>query len=330
MNYTAEQDLRAALSELAESRSTDAEARLRAVDYRPRTARRHRWPVAGLVATLAAAGAATAVVLLSSAAPEAFAGWSAVPGAATPAAVYATTVACNASHPTTGPLRGTPVLAETRGKYTAALYVKRSTHWDNVCISDGSLGSADVSGGQAILGMDSPPRADQLGMPQDATGWAFGFPGSATRYRGQPSWWSALQRRSPIDKLLRDRTGPGWAQDLVGLAGSGVRTVKFVFDQGVTVNATVEHGWYFAWWPGLALPDSVEVTTASGKTTSSPVPGTNRWNKACSQKGGVQHLSSTSSCGAFATGERPSAIRAEQAWLKAHPHAAASRAARQR
>lgn len=329
MSQTIEQNLRAALLELAESRSTDADARLRAIDYRPRTARPLRWPLAGL-AGAALAVAATAAVLLSSSAPEAFAGWSAVPAPPTSRALYAATVTCNALHPTSGRLTGTPVLAEARGKYTAAVYLNRSERSDSVCISNGMLGEASVSGGDAILGTDSAPSADQLGMPADSISTAIGFPGSAAHYRGQAeAWWSAMNRAAGIAGIAglgseRDVS----AQALVGRAGSDVRAVVFAFDRGVTVEATVEHGWYFAWWPGIALPNSVQVTLASGAMKSSAVPDTKRWDRTCPTRNGIDELSSTSSCGVFATGEQPQAIRRQRAWLRDHPHFQAAKGAR--
>ena len=105
-------------------------------------------------------------------------------------------------------------------------------------------------------------------------------------------------------------------QFFTGLAGRDVQSVRLLFDQGVTVDATVKNGWYFAWWPGEALPDSIQVTSNSGSTTSSHVPATVGWESTCRTG-----YARTSSCGVFATGLRPSTIRKQKAWLKAHAHA---------
>jgi hypothetical protein len=312
MNDTIEQNLRAALLELAESRSTDADARLCAVDYHPRTSRRLRWPVAGLAGALVAAGAAAVAVLLTSAAPEAFAGWTAVPTKPAASALAAATAACNAMHPYKGPLTGTPVLTEARGKYTAAIYVSPSTGLDHVCISDGVEDDTDVGGGQGALTLSAAPGADQLGMPTEIGGSAPRIFGAATDYKGQvPSWWTALTG-SQRTRIAGDEA----EQDIFGLAGHDVQSVTLVFERGVTVNATVEHGWYFAWWPGGELPNKVQITTNSGTTTSSPLPGTDSWDRACPHTS--REPSGTGSCGVFATGERPAAIRKQQAYLKAH------------
>jgi hypothetical protein len=327
MSDTVEQNLRTALLDLAESRPTDADARLCAIDYHPRTRRRLRWPVAGLAGTLVAVGAAIAAVLLSSGAPEAFAGWTAVPTTPTPSALVAATAACNAMHPYKGPLTGTPVLTEARDKYTAAIYVTPSTGLDHVCISDGVVDDTDVGGGQDALRFSAAPGADQLGMPTETGGSVPAVFGAVTDFKGQvPSLWTALtaSQRARI-------VGSEAEQDIFGLAGHDVQSVTLVFDRGITVNATVEHGWYFAWWPGADLPNTVQTTTNSGTTTTSPVPGTDSWDRACPRPSGKQsEPSSTSSCGVFATGERPSAIRKQQAYLKAHRHTSVARAAHRR
>jgi hypothetical protein len=298
MNDTVDKNIRAALSDLAASRSTDADARLQAVDYRPRARRDRRLPVAGASATLLAAAAATTAVLLSSAAPEAFAGWTAVPSKPTAAALRTATVLCNALNPTGGRLTGTPVLTEARDRYTAAIYVNSATASYQACISNGVWdgGSTGVMGGP--LNANAAPGPDQLGIPDGGAMNGAGFPGASADYRGQlPAWWSALtgHQRS---------VSRGIEQNLAGLAGHNVRSVTLVFNRGVTVNATVENGWYFAWWPGAALPDTIKVTTNAGTTSNSPMPGTARWNTVCSQRAGAQRPSSTSNCDVFATGER--------------------------
>jgi hypothetical protein len=50
------------------------------------------------------------------------------------------------------------------------------------------------------------------------------------------------------------------------MAGNNVSAVTFDFTDGPTVDATVHNGWYFAWWPNLDNPTSVQITTTSGQT----------------------------------------------------------------
>ena len=54
----------------------------------------------------------------------------------------------------------------------------------------------------------------------------------------------------------------------LGQAGSNVSMVTFAFANRKTVVASIQHGWYFAWWPWPTEPTSVTVTTRDGKRTS--------------------------------------------------------------
>jgi hypothetical protein len=94
------------------------------------------------------------------------------------------------------------------------------------------------------LFFDAAPGPDQLGDPDGFGGGAVGFPGSGN---------------SPTSR---------GAEDVSGLAGSDVSAVTFDFADGSKVNATVQNGWYFAWWPGDRWPASVQVTTNSATLTS--------------------------------------------------------------
>lgn len=120
MSDLLEQDLRGALADRAALITPEASARLRAVDYRPRS----RWlpsrpALAGLGLTAAAAAGAAAILLGSSAAP-AFAGWTASPTAPLPGQLAAAGQDCGTS-------AGTPLLTDTRGPYTASIYADGST-----------------------------------------------------------------------------------------------------------------------------------------------------------------------------------------------------------
>ncbi len=308
MSDIREQNLRDALIDLAASRSTDADSRLCSRDYHPRTTRA-RWPAAGMAGTVIAAVAATVVVLLSSAAPRAFAyaGWSSLPTTPTRSAVAAATVWCNAMIGAGKRLTGNPVLSEARGKYTAAVYTNPSAGWYDVCLSDGTATGTAVGSGHGIFAL-AAPGPDQLGLPAGGESTAPGFPGTVSDYRGKtPAWWSALASSTGAGKSivpqskesLQATSDMGIEHYLVGLAGQNVRSVRLLFEQGVTVDATVRRGWYFAWWPGAALPARIAVTRNTGARTTSPDPVTVGWEQACST--GYQQ---TGSCGVFATGLR--------------------------
>jgi hypothetical protein len=73
-------------------------------------------------------------------------------------------------------------------------------------------------------------------------------------------------------RLAARRAGSPFGADdnfALGQAGSEVSAVTFAFANGKTVVASIEHGWYFAWWPWATEPTSVTVTTTrDGKMTS--------------------------------------------------------------
>jgi hypothetical protein len=287
MSDTIEQNLREALAELANSRSTDAEVRLCAVDDHPRTKRNLRWPiVVGFSGTAVAAGAATAVVLLSSAAPPAFAGWSAVPTTSTPAALAAATTACGEQWNHNSPSDMSPSeagLSETRGNYTAAIYVTSSSVYN--CISAGTRASTEVGQDGLPPGQNDAsgnsnlvPGPDQISAPTGGGGSAPGFPGGnpngplPKRWQQQLALVTNPTQRAYMEQSRRKELASGVESHYLGLAGSDVTAVTLHFTDGLTVDATVQDGWYFAWWPTLDDPASMEVTTSSGSTTATLGP----------------------------------------------------------
>lgn len=158
MSDVLEQELRAAMHDRAARLDAGASARLRAVDYRPRTRRLPVRPAAGVLGLsgVAAATAGVIVALGSSAAP-AFAGWTAQPTTPRPGQLAAAGRGCSGT--------GTPVLTDTRGPYTASIYADGAT-----CVQ-GNGESISGSGG----GQTAPPQGTiQLnGMGQsDSSGHA--------------------------------------------------------------------------------------------------------------------------------------------------------------
>jgi hypothetical protein len=192
----------------------------------------------GTGGTALTGGVLAAILLLSSGASVAE-GWTVVSSAPSPAAVAAATAACNWLNDRNGPpiLTGTPVLTDGRVSYTAAIYV--DGHTAHICISNGHHTATSLAMNNTILHFDTAPGPDQLGIPSGGGGSAPGFPGSS-----------------------------GQEEDVHGLAGSDISAVTFEFADGSTVDATVQNGWYFAWWPGHAWPSSVRVTTSKGTLTS--------------------------------------------------------------
>lgn len=130
---------------------------------------------------------------------------------------------------------GTPALTDSRGPYTAAIYAQSDT--TAVCLSGNNIFTSSSST-----------------SPQPVTVAA-----------GQLQFSGGVTRDSAGDQLtLAD-----------GRTGAGVTAVTFELSDGTSVQATVEGGWYMAWWPGAATATKADVTTSSG-TTSLAVPAAPR------------------------------------------------------
>ena len=147
-----EHDLREALADRAARITPDASARLRAVDYHPRSHRlgsRRAVSALGAVGLIGAAAATGAVILLGSSATPAFAGWTASPTAPLPGQLAAAHQHCSAG-------AGTPVLTDTRGPYTASIYADGSTCVDGngieISSTGGGGGTSNTPAGTIELG----------------------------------------------------------------------------------------------------------------------------------------------------------------------------------
>ncbi len=60
-----------------------------------------------------------------------------------------------------------------------------------------------------------------------------------------------------------------------GPIGSGVTSVAITRSDGSLIQATVQNGWYLAWWPGTEHAVTAQVASANGTSTQSfpPAPG---------------------------------------------------------
>jgi hypothetical protein len=245
MSQLTESELLEAFAARLKTLSPEREERLLAFDYHPSRARRRgrAWAAIGTGGTALVGGIAAAILMLSSGASVAE-GWTAVPSPPTAGAVAAATTSCNWLHDLNGPpiLTGTPILTDGRGSYTAAIYVKG--HTAHICISDGQHTATSLEMNNMSLHFDAKPGPDQLGDPSGSGGSAPGFPGST------------------------GSTTSNQYEDVKGLAGRDVSAVTFEFAHGSSVKATVQNGWYFAWWPGDRWPSSVRVGTNTGTRTS--------------------------------------------------------------
>jgi hypothetical protein len=127
-----EQNLREALSHRAAQLDPDSIARLRAIDYHPRRRRIRKLPAIGALGAAGTAAIAAIVTLGSSAAP-AFAGWQRTPTTPAPGQLAQAGQAC-------GRDLGSPVLADSRGPYTASIYANST-----MCLSGNGISMSSSS-----------------------------------------------------------------------------------------------------------------------------------------------------------------------------------------
>ena len=154
------------------------------------------------------------------------------------AAVASATASCNWLIRRGGPptLTGKPLLIDSDGRFIAEIYVDGRV--EHTCVSNGQHTDTSVATDNRILGFEPAPGPDQLGWPSGDGG------------------------RAP------DFSGADQEENVQGRAGSRISAVEFEFADRSAVKATVQNGWYFAWWPGDAWPTTVTTTTGTKKTTS--------------------------------------------------------------
>jgi hypothetical protein len=258
--------VREAVTARMETVSDERLAQLLAHHYHPRQYRIGRWPTVGAVAATLGMTAGILVAALSTGASSAFAGWTPVPAAASPAAVAQARATC-ADVPAAA-----VVASETRGPYTAIVYTRNGNPWQ--CV---------VKGGQTLLnkGTEYPlkivvrPTTGRVSLPMfnhTAKGLAgrqatLLSPRLQHLLRQSPTPLGQIQR---VEKqLFAAETGTSSLAAASGYVGSGVTGVTFVLRDGLHVKATVGNGWYLAWWPGSSRPSAhypvtVLVTTKTG------------------------------------------------------------------
>lgn len=66
-----------------------------------------------------------------------------------------------------------------------------------------------------------------------------------------------------------------------GQIGAGVTAVTITRSDGTSVQATVNNGWYLAWWPGDQRAVTAQVTNANGTATQSFPTAPDRSGPAC-------------------------------------------------
>jgi hypothetical protein len=219
-----EQNLRDAFSSRDAQLDPAAITRLRTHDYQPRRRRIGRLPAFGALGATGLATAAGVIVALGSSAAPAFAGWQATPATDAPGQVTQAPQNC-------GQGLGAPILTDSRGPYTAAIYSQATT--SAICLSGDGVSMSSSSSSSTGAGKAPTLAADGIQ-----------FGGGGTR----DSAGAAL--------TLSD-----------GRVGSGVTAVTIDLSDGTSVQATVSNGWYLAWWPGDVSATDAQVSTATGTNT---------------------------------------------------------------
>jgi hypothetical protein len=241
--------------------------------------RRHRrvWALAGTAGSAVAAGVTAVVLLLSSGATPAYAGWSPTPTAAEQAAVLTARKTCSANSILRNGGRSlpAPVLTEARGRYVALVAVEHGQATS--CVTDGPGESSE-----SALKTIRAPAAGRLSAPIMYGSSAPGFPGARPDHwtpwmKQELKWELELMRplikghprlRARYVETARQRVlRQGHVAVTFGRAGVGVSRVIFDVSGGHKVQATVEHGWYFAWWPWTEWATTAQVTNRSGTIT---------------------------------------------------------------
>ena len=242
-----ESDLRDALTQRAGEVPGHAVARLRQVDYHPRTSRvRPRLALGALAGATGTAGVVVSIVGLGAGAQAAFAGWTPTPTQASSTQIAAAEASCesqlaaNTTPPfSTAKITGwRPVLTDTRGPFT--YLILQSGNYSAACFSSPSF--TGYTGNAFTLDSGVPAGTVQLQS-------------------------SGLQLLGPDGQRYTGEGPDGSAYRLIeGFTGPGVTAVTLLLSDGTRVEATTANSWFAAWWPGTATATSADVTTATGIT----------------------------------------------------------------
>jgi hypothetical protein len=247
----------------------------------PRQRRLLGWPTLAASSSAVAAALVGLVLLLSSGAPDAFAGWTGTPSAPTQSALTEARAACGRVP------RADLTATESRGPFTAIVYLRGGTPWQ--CVTRGN---------RVLLHVSTPyppnvviaPAAGKVSVPI-VSQRVIGAGASQTLQalqRRETTLYRAAQGEQPGHRAARAKArsvraamtklilGAQSLTAVTGSVGPGVSAVTFVLRDGTRVKATVGHGWYIAWWPGVRrpgrhAPTAVRVTTVHG-TTSAAYP----------------------------------------------------------
>jgi hypothetical protein len=264
MSEQLEKELRATLAERAGELPGDASARLRGLDYRPRSGVGRRLGVLGGGAGLAA-GAAAALTLagVGGSTPRAFVGWSPAPTPPASGQTAAAEAACSSRLPTSAELERAQQTASGRHIQEPAVPTILPGGWHAVIVDTRGPFTAllyEAAGGSAQASCFSGPTPSQTGI-----GMGYGGP-RPTVAEGQiavTSFGSRVAPPAPGEQVGDQQQ----YEDLEGRTGAGVSAVTLTLSDGSHVEASVANGWFLAWWPGVRRALGAEVRTAGASRT---------------------------------------------------------------
>jgi hypothetical protein len=262
MDSQVEHELRLALAARAAELPSNANSRLLAAHYRPRSALQRPALAAGGAAVVAGAVVAISLVGLGTDTPRAFAGWSATPTVPSGDQARKAREACLSRLPTSAgieharetasgpherwsPIPDIPaggwhtVLIDSRGPYTVILFVAAHGAAELSCFS-GRQPTRAALGGSFATHRPPPAPAGHVSIV---------------------SWGS---RTTPADE------GSQHFSQIVGRTGPGVTSVTLKLRDGTRVRASLANGWFLAWWPGTQGGTATEVRTSTGRAVAHP------------------------------------------------------------
>ena len=266
MSDLIEQELHEAFSAQVDVVAPRIVDRLSRVDFQPRPTRRRRLAKIGAVSGLVTTGAVASGLVLGSGTPEAFAGWTAVPAGVSEASLVTARRAC-------GIAPAAPVLAaESRGPFVAVVFIHRNNPWQ--CITRGNTALMKTTTVYPA-GLYEPLPADKITTPSLAfTAYTASAKRRIAALTAAEDRLFSKHEAGPAtykidNQIYAIKTGHDGLLSVTGTAGKGVKAVRFILADGEIVTATVQDGWYEAWWPGSAKPGGakalrVKLTTRAG------------------------------------------------------------------
>lgn len=252
-----EDDLRKALAEGAPAVPVDVAARLRRVDYRPRTPRLGvALAAGGAVGVAATAGVIISIIGLGTGTQSAFAGWSASPTMPASGQTAAAEAACLAQVPSAADAEHARADGTARAPVMEALLKIAPGEWRTVL--------ADTRGSSTMILLEAGKGEAQASCLSGASAseavMSVGPVGARTA--------SIAAGQAQVVSTGSQAVNGHQFSYTEGRVGAKVTGITITLNDDTHVFATVANGYFVAWWPGAQQPVSQEVATSSETTTT--------------------------------------------------------------